>query len=126
MDKYDAAIQYLNDNPGEIHSAWQDPTNHEGGVLFQYATPTGSLMSEQQIKRIKSERLALEEIPKFVDCGCLTQVRSGQMSAYTTQITSAIRADTSLPTHPQAIRLEHLPRFAEWQRRLDKEIRGVV
>lgn len=55
-------------------------------------------------------------------CGCLTLVRCGSMDAQTPELTDAIRADERLPLQVDDITREHLPVFAEWQRRIDKEL----
>jgi hypothetical protein len=38
-------------------------------------------------------------------------------------LTKAIRADARIPEGPQWITVNDLPVFAEWQRRLDKELK---
>ena len=43
----------------------------------------------------------------------------------TPELTKAIRKDPRIPKLPKNITVADLPVFAEWQRRLDKEIRGV-
>ena len=110
-DKYDEAIAYLTEHPEEIRSAWYSV--HDGSTphmrlahcLFQHCTPSGNLQS-------------------IGDCpvGCLTIVRSGSAPAWTNQLTESIMLDDRLPDNEIDICVEHLPVFAEWQRRLDKEL----
>jgi len=103
-DKYDKAIAYLTQHPKEIMDAWYDggvcqlPSAHPAACLFQYAGNS-----------------------PFKCCGCLTMVKNG-CRAETPELTKAIRADERIPNGCEAITLEHLPVFAEWQRRLDKEL----
>jgi hypothetical protein len=103
MDKYDKAIAYLSDHPDEIMEAWKRPHKHVAGCLFQKATKTGwSCVS-----------------------GCLTELRRWpQLNAATDALTDAIRADRRIPMDPYDITVERLGVFAEWQRRLDQELRG--
>jgi len=100
MDKYDVAVDYLTQHPEEISEAWGWPDTHPAGCLFSYC---GDWEDD--------------------DVGCLTMVRAG-LSAATEELTLAIRADARLPDDETKITVEHLPVFAEWQRRLDKELRG--
>jgi hypothetical protein len=102
MDKYDKAVQYLTKHPGEILMAWQRPRVERGGCLFQFAGDTDKY-GEQ--------------------CGCLTQVKDRISRAQTPALTKAIRADVRIPKGPQWITAKDLPVFAEWQRRLDKELK---
>ena len=103
-DKYDKAIEYLTDHPSEIERAWNNPRNHEMGCLFTYAQHP--------------------VFDRFM-CGCLTQIREGGMGAQTKELTKAIRADRGIPFRAEDITVETLPVFAEWQRRLDKELGRV-
>lgn len=103
MDKYDKAIEYLTQNPDKIYINWMASLG-EAWCLFQ---STGNDLNEY---------------------GCLTQIRSVGVLyiAPTPELTKAIRADERIPFSPsvgnQTITLAHLPIFAEWQRRLDKEL----
>lgn len=95
-DKYDLAIESLTANPEKIHEAWNDPTRFKEGCLFMYADNSS---------------------------GCLTQIRYqpwryGRRLAQATEIV----ADERIPEDPNEITVETLPVFAEWQRRLDKEL----
>jgi len=94
-DKYDEAIAYLTARPDRIYYAWDHPYEPMG-ALFRYAGE---------------------------GCGCLTQIRSDpEMRAATPELTAAIRADKRIPLSPKDITVELLPIFAEWQRRIDKEL----
>ena len=105
-DKYDDAVAYLTDNPGEILAAWNRPDKHPAGALFNYVA---------------------REVPKELDCmyGCLTQIRGEIYEAETPELTRAIRADERIPRKSALVTLAHLPVFAEWQRRIDKELNRV-
>ena len=97
MDKFDEAVAYLTEHPYEIQLAWDRPSNHTGGCLFRFCSPN------QQDR-----------------CGCLTQVRRLDWGAFTFELTTAIRQDERIPSDVNDIKVEHLPVFAEWQRRLDQ------
>jgi hypothetical protein len=112
----------LNAHPNQIYDAWQSPLDHPGGALFQHVTPNGSWYSDEQRQRYVCRWT--QELPAYIHCGCITQVRAGRI-AYTPELTADIRADNSLPDRPDRITLEHLPRMAEWQRKIDRAIRGV-
>jgi hypothetical protein len=103
MDKYDMAVEYLTEHPDEIYDAWGNPFLHKGGCLFQFCNANGY---------------------NAIICGCLTQIRRGGYAAETEELTEEIRNDERIPSSALDIRAEHLPVFAEWQRRLDKELRG--
>lgn len=102
VDKYDEAIAYLTDHPQEIQKAWLERCldenrkyyQHQSHCLFQRTTP---------------------------DCGCLTQIRCGHR-APTTKLAEEIRADERIPLLDKNITVADLPVFAEWQRRLDREL----
>lgn len=101
VDKYDRAIKFLQKHPAQIESAWisglSDPTA-PGAVLF---TSAGDSMSH----------------------GCLTMIRGGGWDAATRKLTRAIRADKRIPDNGDYITVANLPVFAEWQRRLDRELK---
>lgn len=119
MDKYDAAIEYLTEHPDEIEEAWASPFYFysDGGCLFVFVTPTGDPCCEGHV------------------CGCLTTIRNNSALAWTTELTSAIRADEGIPHDMLAFidafygltvdeRRASLSPFGEWQRRFDKTIRS--
>jgi hypothetical protein len=98
MDRYDREIKRLTESPEKIIGAWR-----ECMPLFEYASHDGHTEDLQH------------------GCvGCLTMIRQDDgMVAQTPELTAAIRADERLPTSGQAITVESLPAFAEWQRKLD-------
>ncbi len=100
MDKYDEQIAELTENPRRIPAAWS-----RGEGLFQFATCGGKAEGETY--------------------GCLTMIRNNvRYTAATPELTEEIRADKRIPINFTEIKPEHLPIFAEWQRRLDREIRN--
>ena len=104
-DQYDDAIDYLTAHPHEIDEAWGSagsPMPHEASCLFDYAGRPGDVRDGFQI-------------------GCLTQVRHGDSVAATQALTDEIAADERIPADSEDITVYHLPVFAEWQRRLDRE-----
>jgi hypothetical protein len=114
MDKYDEAIAYLTEHPEEIHDVWNNanfPCGRPGECLFVPVTNTDD---------------------GLFTCGCLTQVKQGIKEAETPALTAAIRVDKRIPTvivddvkqtiTRFDITVESLPIFAEWQRRIDKEL----
>lgn len=53
-------------------------------------------------------------------CGCITMIRGSNFYvAATPELTAEIRSDERIPKNADLIRVEHLPVFAEWQRKLD-------
>lgn len=115
MDKYDEAIEYLVARPEETGNAWIRGALGVG--LFGFCTPDGRI---------------------HPGCGCLTMVKSGPEVAFTSSLTDAIRADNRiheeisdltkalLSTDSPDARRAILQPYAEWQRRMDREIRGIV
>lgn len=107
-DKYDLAIEYLTKNPDEILDSWSMIAENETGFpLFQFATVSGE--------------------PGDFEYGCLTQIRNldHPFHAETPELTEAIRADNRIPRTHRELAVEHLPVFAEWQRKLDRELNRV-
>ena len=104
MDKYDGAIQYLRENSGRLLNAYLNPLDHTGGCLFQMVTPSGDYEDDR--------------------VGCLVQVRGGKKVALTKDLTERIAADERLPKCFKEISQDNLHVLAEWQRDLDREIRG--
>lgn len=119
MDKYDDAVAHLTARPGQIEDAWNHPYEHEAGCLFGYCC-----RSDEWDPNIVAKALGTDG---FVTCGCLTQVRrsktrSAPYVAGTADLTREIQDDDRIPDAPSHISVEDLPVFAEWQRRLDKEL----
>ena len=117
MDKYDRAVESLLAKlPHDPYAAWKAWQSNRAraddpeGCLFQYVTPDGLEAARQDGEK----------------CGCLTQIRIGNRGAWLHELTCAIHNDTRLPTSVVDTRLTRaqLEACAEWQRRLDKEIRG--
>jgi hypothetical protein len=104
-DKYDRAMKYLTEKPHEIPQAWSQPYDHKAGCLFTY-------VGEEVLSASYDGR----------SCGCLTQVRGGIYHAQTLELTVEIEGDTRIPDNPNKITVADLPVFAEWQRRIDKEL----
>lgn len=109
-DTYEQEVQRLADYSwNQLDEAWIKAT-----PLFKFCNEDGDIPDE---------------------CGCLTQVRCGMRPAATPELTEAIRADERIPRNTEQIyingwnrknrdeRVELLRVFAEWQRRIDKEIR---
>jgi hypothetical protein len=115
-DKYDHAITYLTRarKPREIVSAWQTWNFHPAGCLFAPVIP----VLEGEDGYPGSQRR-----PDGLMCGCLTEIRGGGSMAWTDDLTKAIAADNRVPALPHQLRLENLPAFAEWQRKIDRELR---
>lgn len=112
VDKYDLAIEYYKQNSIRILCDWNRPSSKGPSCLFQYVNRSGvSPYGEPFLSE---------------GCGCLTQVKSGFCKAATPDLTREIRDDPSLPRFSGDIRVEHLEHFARWQRRIDKELRGVT
>jgi len=123
-DKYDDAIEWLVEHADErftgcsaVFAAWSYPDAGDpygltaAHVLFQAANASGYAAPGDR-------------------CGCITQIREGRNEATTADLTAAIRADARLPSRIRDIEKLRgdelraaLQPFAEWQRRLDREIR---
>lgn len=106
-DMYDKAIAYLKEHPDEIKQAWNAPWIFEGGPLFAYCTPDGRRDHDRN----------------GTTCGCLTQIRSGgrvpRCVKGSQKLTKLIQLDEQIPDSPNRVTVDHLERFAYWQRRLD-------
>ena len=107
-DKYDRAVAFLTENPEQIDDIWSNPTDHEAGVLFQFCSKEGDLRGHSD---------TYEQ-----SCGCLTEVASGRWPAQNEKLRAEIMADDRIPKRASHITVSTLPVFAEWQRRLDKEL----
>lgn len=97
-DKYDEAIEYLTKYPEEIAHAWSG--GHTAECLFDLAGRSSD-----------------------GDYGCLTMIRGcDKWEAETPELTQQIRDDHRIPKWGHSITVADLPVFAEWQRRLDREL----
>jgi len=126
-DKYDKAIAYLERHPEDIHDAWGNPGTYEGrgGELFGFVGPDWSSSSNSY--EVRGEVSGT--------CGCLQQIRQAYKNEevqYMNELESTdmalsfwprqwarIAMDRRLPWNDEEIGLEHLPVFAEWQRKID-------
>lgn len=110
-DKYDNAIAFLKVHPDQIADAWGD-RDHAAGCLFDFASPD------------PQDDMAPQWATDAEFCGCLTTIRMAPHAevAWTPELTKAIAADKRIPESSRDIRVSHLGVFAEWQRRLDKEL----
>jgi len=111
MDRYDLDIAKINRKVKAGADFNKVVSDHWIGAspLFLFVTPTGHTYDSE-----RSDKLP---------CGCLTMIRRGHKYAWTDELTKEIRSDERIPDADFDITPEHLPVFAEWQRRLDKEIR---
>lgn len=109
-DRYEQDVEYLTAKPHQIGVAWGNPKPGEmGGSLFRFAVDDG----RPGARYIGGRR-----------AGCLTMLRCINVSyaAETPELEAAIRADKRLPRRTGEIRPHHLPIFAAWQRRIDREL----
>jgi hypothetical protein len=94
-DVYDREVKRLTKSPGLIAHAW-----YNAFPLFQWA--------------------ADKSMP---GSGCVSMVKCGSCLAATPEITKAIRSDKKLSENTaDLIPVEELPRYAYWQRRIDKAL----
>lgn len=116
-DKYDRAIEILltaEDFKKAVSKAWFQPNHQPSGCLFQFVQPNENWRKKQQY-------------PDLI--GCLTTIRGGlsisgfYLRACTDELDQAIRADERIPTTWNDVTPENLSVFAEWQRKIDREVR---
>ncbi len=121
-DRYDCAIEFLTQRPAEIKYAWAEWNTHVAGCLFE---PVVAQPLEDPGESASPG--AMPARPDGQQCGCLTQIAAGgRYVAWTDALTEAIRADRRIPVAPHLINPEHLPVFADWQRRIEIELRTTV
>ena len=110
-DKYDKAIEFLTECPDQILNAWDYPEIHEAGSLFQYVAMSSSDYISESGGNI----------------GCLTMIKKdpGFFVAKTKILTEEIIKDERMPDDANKITVDSLSVFAEWQRRIDKELGRV-
>jgi hypothetical protein len=115
VDKYDRRIaSLLEDDPDDdeltarIHADWI-----RGSSLFAFVRGT---YADCYTKGCDGN-----------PCGCMTQIKlePSKYDAPTRELKEAILADDRIPNDPMSITRELLPVFAEWQRRIDKELNRV-
>ena len=99
MNKYDEAIEYLTENPGQIYDAWMDPDSHQGGCLFKFLPGP-------------------DNVDQWI--GCLTQIRF-KPKLYSSRVPflDEIIQDERIPFRPSDITIEDLPVFKEYRERVD-------
>ena len=129
-DKYDRAIARITERCESQRSIWEARadiklTDDQGrrlvaDILHSIWNEGGSLRATDSILFDMASRT------RDYPCGCLTQVsdRASGYIAATAALTDAIRADEAVPSKPTELTLADLPVFADWQRRLDREIPG--
>lgn len=115
-DEYDEAIdafmELWNDTEGVerlnlIRAAWSEPGASKMGVLFDHTGWDGQHTREDAL------------------CGCLTQIKrhdgrpgKGLDDGFLVDL----MADDDIPSSPLDISPENVQAFAQWQRRVDKEL----
>lgn len=109
MDKYDEAIAWLTEHPDQIQAAWWPPDGDE--IL---ATQQAHCLFQTTAPRPLGAK----------PCGCLTEIRCAPhlFTGPSPSLHDQIAGDNRIPKAFDEIGAEHLPVFAEWQRRLDKEL----
>lgn len=117
-DKYDEEIGRLSSLHGDAFTVAVSKAWGCGSLLFRYA---GYEDGNEE-----------DDDGNLRDCGCLTQIREDSgpcgfgvfavSGEHREDLTRAIAEDERLPDSPWQIEHKHLPIFAEWQRRLDKEL----
>ena len=112
-DRFDKAVDYLTEHPDLIAETWN-------AALDDY---TDDLSSEEQEAHEIAACLFLECGNKgFPATGCLTQVCHERLGAGTDELTELIRADKKIPRNGEAIKVGDLQLFADWQRRIKREL----
>lgn len=111
LDIYDREIARLTQEPELIRESW-----NTAEPLFRYIFNT-------------SRRFSVDPnnaVPQLLNCGCLTMYRTGfyrpeQLPTKLQPVAREIASDERIPRSEFDIQPHHLPVFAEWQRRLDRE-----
>jgi len=104
-DIYDHEIARLTEDPKLIADSWE-----YAAPLFRYLVNV----------------VKLHQLDPQAWCGCLTMYRSGfhkpdTLPTRLRPIAQEIAHDDRIPRDSREIQPHHLPVFAEWQRRLDRE-----
>lgn len=103
-DKYDIAIEFLTKHPEHIENAWFFP-------------------APNKLEEVNQAHCLFQVVGDCNNFGCLTQIKyyAQAYKACTPELTEQIIADERIP-NSHLIKVTDLPIFAEWQRRLDKEL----
>lgn len=127
-DKYDKGIAFLTKFPEHIFDAWGEPADWEGrgGELFGFVGPDWTSNSNRYDVRGEVSGT----------CGCLQQIRlaykqeeaqtmfdlndKNMTLSYWPRQWAKIAMDRRIPADSSDISVEHLPVFAEWQRKIDE------
>ncbi len=114
-DRFDKAVKHLTKRPELIAETWNRA----------YATELGqrAFTTAERAAHAASACLFLNCGNKgFPATGCLTQVCHNHQKAGTPELTKAIRADKKIPRNGDAIKVGDLQLFADWQRRIKREL----
>lgn len=103
-DRYSTAIRHFNAYPEEIEEAWKYPGDHEHGCLFVNADKEPYLCKKVGDHWI-GDPISIRAKDRYV--------------AELAWMTKEIKGDQQLPDSIQDCHLQHLPRLAYWQRRID-------
>jgi len=114
-DKYDKAVAYLTRHPGQIETTWGR------ALCSDYELDDDDKEAHKKAACLFTR--CGDEDGKFQATGCLTQISHGAgVCAGTPELTKAIKADQRIPQNGEDIEVGDLSLFAEWRRRIDKEI----
>jgi len=121
MDKYDIAIKFLQEHPERLKESWFH-TVPETQCLFQYITIDG-----QKAKSIPDpmDEFSMEETGMLHSAG-LTEIHNKDLDFYPIcngvldeDLCDMIGEDNRIPNGLLTLKMEDLPVFAEWQRKID-------
>ncbi len=116
-DRYDRAVDYLTEHPSLIEVAWDHGHVQDVEKLC---------LSEDAKEAHRQAGCLFGLCCSRFRAGCLTQVCHNGLDAGTPELTAEIRADERIPFNGKDIEVDDLPMFAEWQRRIDKELAEVA
>ena len=135
-DQYNKAAKWLTDNPKYIEIAWDEalvPDDEDFASIARRKRNGKGFTGEEHMEAHKRAACLFKNCGdkrgQFKSDGCLTQVAHGGCSrgAGTEELTQSIRADAAnIPEDGAAIGVSDLPVFAEWRRRIDKEIKEAT
>ncbi len=117
-DKYDKAVAWLTKHPKHIENTWNR--------AFCLPSQLAEIADITKVQKLAHKRASclFESCGFHQRSGCLTQVAHGSSrQSGTPKLTRAIRADKgNIPKNGGAIKVKDLPLFANWRRRIDKEL----